>query len=231
MMTEGQISDEQQRAIETLKDLAAKYKWSDDRLEEAIQAMLVALANKSDSQPGQGDAQPEPEVEAGQAQQQEEVRKWTIAEVMDELYQINFKGNIIPSAWYTHLVKKGNQKAGRARRKPKPYLVAITLLSEIVWWYRPREVRDELTDTVVGLEKKFKADKLQLSYSALGERLGLVRSQVKAGLEFLRDRGVITLEWRTIPGPAGPLSNVLFIGIDPDRLREITRLEASSETS
>jgi len=72
--------------------------------------------------------------------------------VVDALGQMGFQGNIIPRSWYANIKKPSG----------KPDVVAITLLSEIVWWYRPKEVRDEET---LGSRwvKKFDADLLQLS--------------------------------------------------------------------
>ena len=153
-----------------------------------------------------------------------------ISEIMRIMHGINFSGNLTPKAWYRHLVVEGNGKEGSGKRETKAHLVAITLLSEIVYWYRPKIVRDENTGEISGLARKFRADKLQLSYQDFQDRFTLTRHQVKSGLAYLESKGLITLELRIIPGPNGPLSNVLFIGIDPERIREITHMQVNPNT-
>jgi hypothetical protein len=69
--------------------------------------------------------------------------------------KINISGDIIPKIWY----KKLKYPSG------KPYLIAIIILSDIVYWYRPTEIRDENTGSIIGYKKKFKADKLQRNYA------------------------------------------------------------------
>lgn len=44
-------------------------------------------------------------------------------------------GNMTPQIWYKTITKKTG----------KPYLLAITLLSDIVYWYKPIVVRDEVS--------------------------------------------------------------------------------------
>ncbi|MFP1483844.1 hypothetical protein ACLB1S_19830 [Escherichia coli] len=45
--------------------------------------------------------------------------------------------------------------------------------SEIVYWYRPTEVRDEHTGALLGYRKRFQGDKLQRSYRRLLNSLAL----------------------------------------------------------
>jgi len=51
------------------------------------------------------------------------------------LAHINFEGNIIPMAWFGHITFASN----------KADLLAINILADIVYWYRPTAVRDERT--------------------------------------------------------------------------------------
>lgn len=67
---------------------------------------------------------------------------------------INITGNIIPQIWYSKITRENG----------KPYLLAITLLADIVYWYRPSEQRDEQTGKVIGWRKRFKGDLLQKTY-------------------------------------------------------------------
>ncbi len=70
---------------------------------------------------------------------------------------INFEGNIIPIEWLTHIRLPNN----------KPDLISIFLLSDIVYWYRPTTLRDEISGKITGYKKKFKSDLLQKGYKDL----------------------------------------------------------------
>lgn len=132
--------------------------------------------------------------------------------IVDALDGLEFKGNIIPAAWYkTVLTPKG-----------KPDSIAITLLSDIVYWYRPQEVRDEVTGEVVGIRKKFKADLLQRSYDQFANHFGYTKAQVKSAVVRLENLGVIRRVFRTLEVGGQKLSNVMFIELIPKRLKELT---------
>ena len=132
--------------------------------------------------------------------------------IVDALDGMEFKGNIIPAAWYkTVLTPKG-----------KPDSIAIILLSDIVYWYRPQEVRDEATGELIGIRKKFKADLLQRSYDQLANHFGYTKAQVKSAVVRLENLGVIRRVFRTLEVGGQKLSNVMFIELIPDRLRELT---------
>ena len=127
--------------------------------------------------------------------------------------QISFVGNIIPHTWYRTMKQKNG----------KPYFLAIVLLSDIVYWYRPIEIRDEQSGQFVGWRKKFKADKLQRSYQDFVEAFNVSRKQVKVAMDYLEEIGVIDRDFRTIiMNNRKPANNVLYIGINPKRLLELT---------
>lgn len=126
--------------------------------------------------------------------------------------EINFSGNVTPLSWYQVL----------RRSDGKPYDVAITLLGDIVYWYRPVEVRDEVSGQLVEFRKKFKDDKLQRDYAQFGETYGYTKNQVRDALAFLSALEVIEMEFRH-PYIAGrQFGNLLFIGLNPVKLKEIT---------
>lgn len=60
--------------------------------------------------------------------------------IVDQMGVLNISGNVIPQIWYKTITKTTG----------KPYLLAITLLADIVYWYRPKEVRDEASGQIVG---------------------------------------------------------------------------------
>ena len=132
--------------------------------------------------------------------------------IVDAIGKINITGNIIPEAWYKTLQKT----------RKHPYLHAIILLSEIVYWYRPKEVCDEATGERT-YKKKFAADLWQVSMSTLSDKFGLSKDQARAALDFLEvDIQVIKRHYRTIDSRTGKLSNVMYIELIPDVLMNLT---------
>ena len=135
-----------------------------------------------------------------------------------KIEEINFEGHIIPREWYqtiTYRTPKG--------KKDKADILAINILSEIIYWYRPKRIEDSITGHIIRYERKFDADKLQRSYQALADYFGVSKRQATDACKRLRDRGLITLEFRHFPTKSGVmLSNVLFIEPIPEAIKEIT---------
>jgi len=132
--------------------------------------------------------------------------------IEDAIGKMNITGNVIPEAWYKTIQKTRNH----------PYLNAIILLSEIVYWYRPAEVCDEETGTRT-FKKKFKEDFWQISMTKLSEKFGLSKDQIRDALDFLESSiKVIKRHYRDIDSRAGRLSNVLYIELMPSVLMELT---------
>jgi hypothetical protein len=136
-----------------------------------------------------------------------------VSKTVEQVGQMNLTGNIIPANWFKTL------------RFPngKPHVNAILVLSDIVYWYRPIEMRDELTGQFRGFRKKFSKDKLQRSYSAIADLFGLSKRQVKEAMDFLEDeKRIIIREFRTVDTEAGRLNNVLFIDLNIEELHKAT---------
>ncbi|MBE5875669.1 MAG: hypothetical protein E7290_02125 [Lachnospiraceae bacterium] len=132
---------------------------------------------------------------------------------VDAMASIQLTGNVIPQIWYKNILKETG----------KPDLLGIVLLADIVYWYRPVEVRDEVTGQVIGMKKKFSADLLQRNYEQLAEQFGESKRSVKDAMARLEKLGVIRRIFRTIETPSGvKCNNVLFIELIPQRLHEIT---------
>src|SRR5690348_4943871 len=85
---------------------------------------------------------------------------------------IHLEGNIIPHEWFRHLRHKDG----------KPDMVAIVVLSEIVYWYRPRVEKDERTGKILGYYKRFRGDMLQRSHGSLAGQFGFTKRQVRSAL-------------------------------------------------
>ncbi len=136
--------------------------------------------------------------------------------------QINISGNVTPATWWKHI----QLPSGR------PDATAIALLSEIVYWYRPTEVRDEHTGALLGYRKRFQGDKLQRSYQAFAEQFGFGKRETADALKRLRDAGFITLDLRTVEMLDGvKCSNILFVGINPQAIAAITTPSSVSPES
>ena len=133
---------------------------------------------------------------------------------VDAISEIAFEGNIIPWSWYKTLRLPSH----------KPDLVAIMILADVVYWYRPAPIHDERTGEVLGWKKKFSADLLQRSHDAYVTQFGFTQQQVKDALYRLESiYGVIRRERRTITTAGhGRMGNVLFIAPIIEAIRTIT---------
>lgn len=134
---------------------------------------------------------------------------------VDQVGQMNIQGNVIPPMWYKNLTFKNG----------KPHFVAITILSDILYWYRPTVVRDEATGLVQEYKKKFKSDMLQRGYQSFSEQFGFTKRQVKEAFDFLEEHGFITREFRNIEVSGTKLNNVMYISPVPENIQLITHDE------
>lgn len=126
--------------------------------------------------------------------------------------KMHISGNVIPNTWYQTIQTPGG----------KPYLNAIILLADIVYWYRPTEIRDERSGKTTGMQQKFRDDLLQRSYAALSDQFGLSRKQIKDALVFLENLGVITRVFRNKIVGGQCLSNVMYLDLHAAKLYELT---------
>ena len=133
---------------------------------------------------------------------------------VDEMLEISFEGNIIPQAWYRTILRENG----------KPYLLAITILSDIVYWYRPTIVRDEPTGQLVGIRKKFKSDALQKSYRAYSDLYGESKRSVKQAFDTLEAIGVIRRDFRDMRDESDNILavNIMYIYLNVDVLKALT---------
>ena len=79
---------------------------------------------------------------------------------VDELYGVDFTGNVIPHSWFKAIQTENG----------RPDLAAIVILAEILYWHRPTIERAADDDAEVVLRKKFHADLLQMSYSQIEKK-------------------------------------------------------------
>jgi hypothetical protein len=140
----------------------------------------------------------------------------TTDEIVRQIGEINLTGNIIPHNWYNHVTYE-------TKRGKYTDLLAVHILADIVYWYRPTIVRDEQTGKIIGQKKKFKADKLQKNTYQYSDIFGASKKVICAALNTLKKLNLITIEYRTITlDNKSKLRNVMFIEPVVAELRRIT---------
>lgn len=133
--------------------------------------------------------------------------------IVDAMGSINISGNIIPAIWYRTITKDNG----------KPYLLAIVILADIVYWYRPSEVRDQGTGHILGWKKKFSEDILRQSYQYYADLFGESKKTVKTAMDKLENLQVIRREFRTVTYGDGLIcNNVMYVELKPDMLYQLT---------
>ncbi|PFZ67751.1 DNA replication protein DnaD [Bacillus wiedmannii] len=137
-----------------------------------------------------------------------------------KIARINLRGNTMDQGWFKHLTLDNG----------KPYMVAITVLSEIFYWYKPTEIRDEKTNGI-RYKQKFKADKLQKSYQQLADSFGFTKRQVLEACKYLLKRKLILIEFRTIIVNGTRLNNVMYVEPVVENIQKISILYQDPITS
>lgn len=133
--------------------------------------------------------------------------------IVDAMGSINISGNIIPAVWYRTITKENG----------KPYLLAIVILADIVYWYRPSEVRDQGTGHILGWKKKFSEDILRQSYQYYADLFGESKKTIKTAMDKLEKLQVIRREFRTVSYGEGLVcNNVMYVELNPDMLYQLT---------
>ena len=95
--------------------------------------------------------------------------------VVDELGTWNIVGNVVVPEWYRTLqTDRGTSN-----------MLAANILADIVYWYRPTEIRDEQTGYVTGWQKKFKGEQLQKSYQQYADYFWQPKRSIKTAIDYL----------------------------------------------
>lgn len=141
--------------------------------------------------------------------------------VVEKIGKMNWTGNVIPTNWFRNITFANG----------KPHFVAITILAEIVYWYRPSIVRDENTGQIVE-KKKFKDDMLQRSYQSFADQFGFSKRQAKEAIDYLVQRQLIRREFRNVRSFTGTiLNNVMFVEPIPENLKNVTYEEKEMDVT
>jgi hypothetical protein len=134
--------------------------------------------------------------------------------VVTAMRGLSIEGNVIPLSWFDHIKFADG----------KPHANAIMILADVVYWYRPVEIRDERTGRVTEYRKKFEGKYLQRSNGDIAAQFGFTTKQVRHALDTLEAFGVLRLHVvKSMKSKDGkPLGNVPYIELDFDKLAEIT---------
>lgn len=134
-------------------------------------------------------------------------------QICKEMNTFNLQGDIIPISWYEN-IKKG---------KNKPDLEACLILANIIYWYRPIEIRDNNTGKIIEYKQKFKADKLQKSYQHYADFLGIPKSSAKRAIDNLIKYKLIKREFRNFAtGDGLYLTNVMYLEPILENIKKIS---------
>lgn len=131
-----------------------------------------------------------------------------------KLIDFNITGNVVPPIWYKRITFDNG----------KPQLLAINILADIVYWYRPIEIRDEYTGQVIERRKRFKSDLLQRSYKQICEFFGCSKDQAKDSLQLLEKMGLIERIVRTVKVGDLTVPRCLFIKLNVEAVKKISFL-------
>lgn len=118
-------------------------------------------------------------------------------------------GNIHPNGWY----KKFTNKRGT------PDLALISVLAEIVYWYRPKKSQDNTTGISTNSYKsKFTGDIWQTSYEHFWRKFGFHREKLRRIFIKLEQMGICFREFRNISIKGQVYNNRLFIHLSSEFL-------------
>lgn len=137
---------------------------------------------------------------------------YTGNQISEALDKMNIEGDVVCPQFYEHIKHPSG----------KPNFLAILMLANFMYWYRPTKIRDQLTNKVIGLRKKFKGDLLQRDYGQIEKQFDVSYEQVKTAFECLERADIAHRVFRTIKLNNGrKLSNVLFISLNISKIRDI----------
>ena len=128
--------------------------------------------------------------------------------IVDQVGQVVITGNIVNPNWNYYVTNESG----------KTNYLAVQILSEIVYWYRP-SIKENKSTGVPEFEKRFKHDKyLQRSYYQLEENYNCSKKQAQDALKILIRIGVVIQHLSD--GVHG--GNVMYLELVPDVLKKIS---------
>ncbi|MDF5729092.1 MAG: hypothetical protein PUP92_13955 [Rhizonema sp. PD38] len=146
--------------------------------------------------------------------------------IVDAIASISFAGNITPPSWFHHIVYTTAKSS-----VTKCDMLAVQILSDLVFWYRPYEKRHELTGESLGWRKKFAEEHLRRSPDALSKIFNTSVKCVRESIKVLVNLGLITVILKPVKTVFGVFPNVMHITLIPERIAQITHQMREGETA
>lgn len=134
-------------------------------------------------------------------------------EIVDRIGKISITGDVIPIIWYETVLND----------RGKPAYLSILLLADILYWYKPVEVRDERTGRVIGWKKRFDGPLLQRDYKHWAAKYGESEKTIKRAMEILLSVHAIIKHNEMVEMENGLIrNNVLYWEIVPETIFQLT---------
>lgn len=128
---------------------------------------------------------------------------------VDQMLYVPIQGDVIPKEFYKLVKKKDSGNTD---------FLAIQILSNIIYWYRPTVEYNE-DGSLKRISKKFKSDMLQKNYDEYASMYDVTKRQVKAAFDTLESLGFIKRIFKTVDVFGTKISNVLFIELNINAIK------------
>ncbi|WP_124330524.1 hypothetical protein [Desulfonema ishimotonii] len=91
----------------------------------------------------------------------------------DMLKNVRFAGTLVPHSFHRHI----------RRESGTTDFEGVGIMSDILYHYRPAEIRDRKTGRITGYRQRFRGDKFQISYRQYAEHYGISKGQVTTAVK------------------------------------------------
>ena len=148
--------------------------------------------------------------------------EYQLEKTMKVLEKYPVRGDFTPQSFYQHnILHKFRKSVDKSKDFEesigRPYYLAIHILSDILYWYRPKisKVRDKKV-----LETKFRGGMLQKSIGAFARQYHESDRSISAALKFLAERGLVFKKLNDFPN-----RNTLYLAPNVAKIIELGLLD------
>jgi len=103
---------------------------------------------------------------------------------MTDFCNLRITGNTVHPSWYKTMTFKND-------RGVYSHWLAINILSDLIYWYTPFEIRDQMSGQVSGYKSKFEGAFLYRSIEETGNLFNASERLTRDAVEFLEARGLV----------------------------------------
>jgi len=138
---------------------------------------------------------------------------WPATVEVEEMSKLHISGNVTPPMWYKRITFENGAVD----------FLSIAILSELVFWYRAIELRNEETGEPLPPRRKFKGRYLQKNKKSLAQQFNVSERQIKDSLYRLEKMGLIERIYEHLKAPDGTiLGLLLYIKIFPKKIAQLS---------